>query len=300
MSADIALNLCVLISTLCWGAWGIFDKISLRYASSVFVAAALFAFSIPAGALTFVLLNIYDPGWGLTPEIFFWTGLGFASYAIAMVCYLSALNISEASYVLGATASYPIILQFLSNWFLGESLVPARIFGSLLVAAGVTAIGVSVTEQQKRELGSDKKRLLFGLVIAATLLWGIWGIFDKKAVEAGGPLAAFLAHCIFEFVALLPLGVLIWRKHRQYFGAGAKLWLPLSASAICINFGGLSYMLALSMATASYVIVITGCYPLIMYLLALLILKERFNYIRLIGIALVTIGGIVTHTTAGL
>jgi drug/metabolite transporter (DMT)-like permease len=198
MPPDAALNTCILVSLLCWGAWGIFDKIALQHAPESLVMLGLFAFSFPCAVITLILLNVYQPGWTVTPEIIFWTGLGFVSYGIAMICYLGALNITEASYVLGATASYPVILQFLSAYFLGEALVPARIGGSLLVAAGVTLIGTSVSKDPSKAVPKEKKRLLILLVIAATLLWGVWGIFDKKAVNVGGALTAYLAHCVWE------------------------------------------------------------------------------------------------------
>jgi len=306
MPHDTPLNLCILVSLLCWGAWGIFDKMALKYAPAILVMLCLFAFSVPCAIITTVLLNIYQPGWSISPEILFWTFLGFASYGIAMSCYLAALNISEASYVLGATASYPVLLQFLSTMFLGEALVPTRIFGSLLVAAGVTAIGASATKPDPsadpadNQAAAKKKPLLILFVIGATVLWGVWGIFDKKAVIAGGGLAAYLCHCIWELVFIPPLAYFVWKKHKNYFKTGWKLWGPITGSGLCINVGGFSYMMALSLATASYVIVITGCYPLIMYLLALWILKEKFNVVRLIGIILVTIGGIITHGTEGL
>ncbi|MDZ4832443.1 MAG: EamA family transporter, partial [Candidatus Melainabacteria bacterium] len=142
MPSDTNLNICVVVTLLCWGAWGIFDKLALKHAPSSLVMTGLFAFSIPATIITLILLNIFEPGWSVTPEILLWTGLGFASYSFAMICYLKAMNLSEASYVLGATASYPVLLQFLSNFFLGEALVPMRLGGSLLVAAGVAAISI--------------------------------------------------------------------------------------------------------------------------------------------------------------
>jgi uncharacterized membrane protein len=300
MPSDTNLNICIVVSLLCWGAWGIFDKLALRYAPFSIVMAGLFTLSIPATAIALVMLNIYEPGWSISSEIYFWSILGFASYGIAMICYLRAMNLSEASYVLGATASYPVVLQFLSNFFLQEALVPTRLGGSLLVAAGVFAISASGQSEETEILQPQKKRNLILLVIAATLLWGVWGIFDKKAIDAGGPLIAFYLHSVYEVIALIPLAIIVYKKDRKYLNQGWKLWTPVACSGLCINIGSASYMFALSMATASYVIVITGCYPMIMYLLALLVLKEKCNYVRLLGIVLVTAGGIITHTTEGL
>jgi drug/metabolite transporter (DMT)-like permease len=53
------------------------------------------------------------------------------------------------------------------------------------------------------------------------------------------------------------------------------------------------------MASASYVITITGCYPLLMYIFAMWLLKERFNKMRFAGILLVVVGGALVQMTAG-
>jgi drug/metabolite transporter (DMT)-like permease len=59
-------------------------------------------------------------------------------------------------------------------------------------------------------------------------------------------------------------------------------------------------MFAMTMATASYVIVITGCYPLFMYLFAMLFLKEKLDKLRVLGVLLVVLGGLMVQTTQSL
>ncbi len=296
MQANFALNLSILACLICWGAWGIFDKLALAKAPAFVVAACLAACAMPAALITFIFLQSSGAGWHPTPEIFFWVTLGFFSYGIATLCYLQAMAMGEASYVLGATASYPIVLQFLSFLVLAEPIVPVRLAGSVLVALGVAAIGFSNNQHGDRPWKNPRLLLL---VIAATLLWGIWGVFDKKAVTLAGPTPCFLAHCLIESSASIALLIFAFLKYRASFAKGQLPLLPIGASALCLKFGGFCYLFAMSMATASYVIVITGCYPMIMYLLALWILKERFNRVRLLGIVLVTAGGIITQTTQG-
>jgi len=61
-----------------------------------------------------------------------------------------------------------------------------------------------------------------------------------------------------------------------------------------------SYLFAMTMASVSYVIVITGCYPLFMYLFAVIFLKERLSKMRIGGMALVIIGGLLVQNTQSL
>jgi uncharacterized membrane protein len=76
-----------------------------------------------------------------------------------------------------------------------------------------------------------------------------------------------------------------------------RLWTFPILSALCLIIGGLAYLYAMSMSTASYVIVITGCYPLLMYTFAVWLLGEKVNRLRLVGIAVLVIGGIFTQLT---
>jgi len=62
----------------------------------------------------------------------------------------------------------------------------------------------------------------------------------------------------------------------------------------------LGRLFAMSAAPATYVIAICGCYPLVMYVLAVVMLKERVNWVRVIGIALIVCGGIVIQLTQAL
>jgi uncharacterized membrane protein len=78
------------------------------------------------------------------------------------------------------------------------------------------------------------------------------------------------------------------------------MWKYCALSAVCLAFGGFSYLSAMKLLPASYVISITSCYPVIMYVLAVRFLKERFSMARFAGIALVVLGGTLVHFTHSL
>lgn len=319
-SQSTILSLCVLSTIICWGAGGIYDKIALRYAPPYLVFACLNTFSIPTILISLVVLCQTSPGWNITYTTLFWTFLASSSYTIGIISYLLAMTLEEASLVLGVTASYPVVLQFIAAHFLNEPIVPARLMGSILVATGVAAIGFS---RRQDSLGAAKgfPLRLIVLIVMATLLWGVYGIFDKFAVIESGSGTAFLGKCMWDMIFLLAFTPFMLTKFRYFSrlktgsedsSAGdivekvdvlvalrsSKLWIPAGVSAICLYIGSLTYMQALSKATASYVIAITGCYPIVMYIMAVLLLKEPFNKLRLIGIILVTTGGILTQTTS--
>ncbi len=139
-------------------------------------------------------------------------------------------------------------------------------------------------------------------VLVAVTGWAVRGMFDKIALEHPAhphPFEVYLGKFICDSV--LGIGALIWllvkRPEINVFSRSLRPWA--SGSAVCLAGGSAAYYIALSKLSASYVIAITGCYPLFMYLLAVWILKEKFNMTRAIGIILITAGGIVTQLTQG-
>ncbi|MBZ0187632.1 MAG: DMT family transporter [Candidatus Obscuribacterales bacterium] len=288
------LNLAVAVTLVCWGAWGITDKLALDAAPPLVVLICLNLFAVPASICIYLALCAFEPGWMLNGEVMLWTGLATASYFVAMILYLIAMDMTEASFILGITSAYPIILQFLSTIFLHEPLVPVRLFASLLVVIGIIFISRSA---KRGDENIKLSPLLILLIVMTTFLWGVWGIFDKKALEAGSPLLVFFGKCIWDIVCLVLLSSYVLGIKRDIVPRTAPLWIPVSISAICLYLGAFTYLVCLQLATASYVVSVTGCYPLIMYLLALVVLKEKFNTSRLLGIVLITSGGLVTQTT---
>jgi drug/metabolite transporter (DMT)-like permease len=134
-------------------------------------------------------------------------------------------------------------------------------------------------------------------VVLATLTWGIKGLFDKIAVGMAPPLVVYFVELVLNLTTLIPfcLYFLISKKRPQLQARDA--WVFTGLSTITLAIGGWSYLAALGMASASYVITITGCYPLLMYGFTIFFLKERFNATRLLGIALIVIGGICVQLT---
>ena len=327
------LNLSVFSTLFCWGAWGIADKKALKYTNEHNVMMRLYALAFVWIPVSYLILNSFYPGWKLSDGVLFWTGLGSVSYLLALLAYLSAMGSSEASFVLGITAAYPLIFQFLANVFLGEKLVAERLVGAAIVAVGLVLISSSKSHSDEPvevdpglnadlslsadpSLNADpnlhaqavqklkavntpriKPKVIIAL-ITATLTWGIYGLFDKKAVSYGAPLEVFFAKTLWD--GLLFFVLLGWYHFRKFKldWKQKKSWLYCSISETALGIGGLAYLAALSLASASYVITITGCYPLLMYLFALWILKEKFNKKRFAGILLVVVGGALVQLTA--
>lgn len=285
---------------LAWSTWGIFDKKALesaRHLEVLIYQHLIYVLEVP---LVFMLLGqVYPQGWQICPETWGWTALGSSISSSAMLFYLIAMSRAEASFVLGITASYPLIVQVLAHFFLHEALVPERLFGSILIGLGVAFIGASSdssTHQEKRPHNKLKVLILCSL---ATLFWGLTGLFDKKALITDAPFKVYFARCVWDaaIVAIMLIAAKLTKQTVQYKKPLA--WRYSFLSSVCLSAGTISYMFAMTMATASYIIVITGCYPLFMYLFALLFLKEKLKKSRLAGVLLVVLGGLLVQETQG-
>jgi drug/metabolite transporter (DMT)-like permease len=294
-------NALLLITLVCWGIWGIFDKQALERSSHLDVFLVMVLLEVPQIPVLAALLQLTQPGWQICPQLVFWSALSAVLFALNMATYLVALSRSEASYVLGLTAGYPLVSQILAVTFLGEQLVPGRLFGALLIATGVFAIGFSPDSTRidrgrvQHRTGLQERLFLLACVVIATITWGLKGLIDKKALNLGTPLEVMLIEVTANSTVLIPLiAIFIWRQHKPLL-TDKKMWKFATLSTLALAIGGLAYLAALKRSTASYVITVTGCYPLIMYLFALWTLNERLDKLRLIGIALVALGGIVVQ-----
>jgi len=292
------LNVLIAISLLCWSTWGLFDKKALEGAGHLDVLLFQHIYYLLEVPVIWLILNLlYQGGWTVAPLVWLWTGLGSLSSSGGMLFYLVAMARAEASFVLGITAAYPLIVQIFAYFFLHEALVPERLLGSLLVGIGVGLVGSSARSHETSKK-HHKTTLLMCLI--ATLLWGVTGLFDKKALGLDLPFKIYYARCVWDAV-ILALMLLVFRLiNYKVAYKSPKAWKYSGFSSICLSLGTLSYMFAMTMATASYVIVITGCYPLLMYLGAVIFLKEKLSKMRLAGVILVVGGGLMVQNTQAL
>lgn len=299
LSSDVLSGM-VLASLFFWGAWGIFDKKSLAYTVPFGQLTAVYCFAPLLALLLTVLLSCTTDSWQLSSHTLFYELLASLSNFMGMLAYLLAMSRAEASLVLGVTASYPLIVQFLAHYLLGEALVMDRLFGCGIIMLGILTMSCSFAKTESRSMsGSGRENfIVLAAVLIAALGWACHGIFDKIAVEAAPALEVNLGKYVCDslFAGLALFIVYLKRSEIRFFN-NAPLWQLSAGSAACLAAGNAAYYVALSKLSVSYVIAITGCYPVVMYILALLILKERFNLRRAFGIALITLGGILTQST---
>lgn len=288
----------IAMTLLTWGVAGIFDKKAVESTTPQRAFVTFHLFLAPVALVLFVLLPWIYPDWHLSQGVLFWEGMDAVAALAAFLLYYYAMSKTQASWVLGITAGYPIIGQLLSTPLTGEPFSMSAIGAAALVSVGVALIGWSGGEEQKA-LSRRDKLLLFAAVAGSTVLWGLLGIFEKLSLDHARPFEAYFAQAMWKTVLIVIIMALLAKKgFRPAFrepGAWKFSWL----SAAGVTAGNVAYILALTTSTAGFVIVMTAGYPLVMYVFALTFLKEKLNLVRAGGIILIVLGAVFAAVAHG-
>lgn len=301
------LSLNILITISAWGLWGIFDKLALQRSQPKDVLLVSSLLAIAQIPLLLALLSWIQPHWHLSQSLLGYAVISSAVSSLGMMLYLDAMKRADTTVVLGLTAGYPLVTQGVSLVFMGEVISVWRVVGALLIACGIVVIGLTdnsspqpmanlpSAEAPKRESPGPKNRSLGRVFLAALLVdlcWGLKGVFEKLSLNFGTPIEAYYAECLASLLLLGPVLVwFVWRGYRPQLN-NRFLWRYTALSEVMLGVGGLSYLTALSLAPAGYVVTVTSTYPLVMYFIAIVVLKEKFNLARLAGIACI-VGGVL-------
>ncbi|HEY9774689.1 MAG TPA: DMT family transporter [Planktothrix sp.] len=288
------IHILVLITLLVWGIAGVFDKKAVAASTNqtVFLLFHLFNFVLLSGLLVISFFTAMH--WSFSTQMWLWSSLGAGGGVLAMLLYYSALSRTDASYVLGITAAYPVISSLLAAPILGEALSLPKLASATLVSLGVGLIGTTASASQQKLSARDLRIVLF-CVLGAALSWGGVGVFEKKAVSYGNALEGYFAETAWELV-FAGIAWLIFKKQGLKFDfSNARIWRFAWLSALCVAVGNYCILQLMKTQSASYAIVITACYPLVLYICALVFLKEKLSKMRLVGIVLVILGGILTE-----
>lgn len=304
------LSFHIVLTIIAWGLWGIFDKLALErlQPKDVFLATTLLA--LPQIPLLVVLLYSTQPQWQLNLALVVYAAISSLVSSLGMMLYLNVMKRTDTTVVLSLTAAYPLVTQVVCLFVMDESFSAGRAVGAVFIALGVVVIGLTdnsspqpltnlPSPNQDNSLPDHKPRALIALrgvfltAIVINICWGLKGVFEKLAVKHGTPLEAYYAECLTNLVVLAPVMLwFIWKGHKPQLKSW-RLWRFSGLSEVSLAIGGWSYLTALSLAPASYVVTVTSTYPLLMYFVAIFALNEKFNRIRLAGIACIVCGGLI-------
>lgn len=126
--------------------------------------------------------------------------------------------------------------------------------------------------------------------IVAILAWGAGGVVDKLGVRASDPYAAVLVRLTFSTLMVLAFCAATGRI-RVALELSPKVYLFLAISGLLGSVvGQAAYYVAIKHAPVGQVVPITATYPVVAFLLGILILREPPSLPRLAGVFLVVVG----------
>jgi drug/metabolite transporter (DMT)-like permease len=133
-------------------------------------------------------------------------------------------------------------------------------------------------------------------LLAATLLWGLWGLADKKAVELAHP---YTVQWMYALPYILALPLWYWLGARAgattNHDTSALMWAVVASSASILATVLLFF--ALQSRPASFVGAATSAYPVVTMVLAVMSGSEDFNVGRLVGILFIMVGVVLVQVT---
>ena len=267
-----------LIDMLAWGVGQVFVK---RATDRLGAVTMILFVTLVDGAVYLALFLVSGQPLAASLTTYAYATLAAAVGITGYVLYYEALLRGNVSLVATITAGSPVITILGAVAFLGE--VP-----TLAEAAGMALLVAVILILSYEPVGRDwKVPAVVTLSVAILVLWGIWGIFTKVAVDAPGfgPWQMLLFYSLSNFVAGTPY--YLWRRKRfpppdpspRNYGIGAAGFLLMVLSIVATT-------VALSLQDATLVTAVGGCAPVVTSLVAFAVLQEKATPLRILALLL--------------
>ncbi|MBN2459172.1 DMT family transporter [Candidatus Woesearchaeota archaeon] len=206
-------------------------------------------------------------------------------YAAAGVAYFTSLRLGEVSKVVPFLQSSEILLTFIAAIIIfQENASIINFLGVALIILGAYAV---LSEEQLRLPRLGKLPFLIFLVTLFDVAYWLLAkklLFDIKPIDLG--VGTYLSSAVILFIYQL----LFRRKTLEGVPPIMRTMPKIALAAFFGAMGTLLVFSALSIADASDVYPLAGLQSVFIFVIALIFLKEKFCWHRLLGTALVAMG----------
>lgn len=205
-----------LIAPALWAASNHFNKILV---SRVLPSAGIGAIIIFAALVGVVVLLVsfflqHDAfSIGLTNALMI--ALNGCIYLLALIPFLKALRISDASTIIPILQTIPVISFVLARIFLGEILTPNQIIGGVMILAGAVLISIEVTSDTNKTKLALRADALSLMLLSAFLYSLSFLLFKALALQSKFWTTAFWESVGFIFYAAMMIACV--RSYRTDF-----------------------------------------------------------------------------------
>jgi len=282
-----------LSALLLYGIAQVVNKSALQHISAPSYILISAFIATPIWIIFLIAYLSISGSWGASLE---YTAYGILASIFGITgfyLFQEALQRGPVTIVGSITAAYPAIIVIVAIAFLGETLTSIQAIGVVIIVAGMVALSYSHENSTGR---SSLTRVALLLSIATLILWGLWGIFAKIALEE---LEVILYLGLSGFIT--PPIVFLYLRHRKSQG---EVIVPKWSIAVIIaiiasevgHIGFISETNAISLGPAAIVFPFIAAYPVVMILLAYMFLKERLSKREIMLVLAVVVGIIFVST----
>ena len=123
-----------------------------------------------------------------------------------------------------------------------------------------------------------------GFTLSCTAIWGIWGLVSAVVAREVSPLATQ----VISTLGVVPASLFLFLSPGWKQGTNLKLGILLSAlTSLSGTAGNLCMLRALNLqGPVAIVLPVSGMFPLITALMAVVLLRERLNRVQIVGFVL--------------
>ncbi len=269
----------IAIGIIAMAGYGFGDYLEAIVARSMgTIKAAFWNYAIGFAILAVLLLLPFRPSWKVSATSMEELVLAGILGGIAYYSFFKGFEKGDIAIVSPVSNSFSIITVTLGIFFLSERLTGIEYLGIAAIIAG--AILMSIKEGSIKNISASLK---YGF--ATMLFWGIMMFLLSMAALQAGWLIPVL---FIEAIGLLMYLALGAKAHELSFPNASRLSLATESVLIILAFISVSY--AASMGFALIAVPLASAAPFITVLLAIVVSKERFNPVHMLGIASILFG----------
>lgn len=280
-----------LSATAIWGVWGLVSAAVARDVPPLATQMVSTLGVVPAALVLFL-----SPRWkqGSNLKLGIWlAALTSLSGTAGNLCMLRALSLGgPVSIVLPVAGMFSLVTAMMAMLFLRERVNRVQMAGFVLAAAAIYLIG----QAPGTSTWETMRGLRFEALTAPWMCWTFSALVTYGVSAFLQKIATFYCSnelCTIVFaLAWIPVAVAIYFFVPDLsFQIGASGWLLSVLFGALIGLGALVTFASYRWGKASVVTPIIGLYPALTVLLAVPVLKESLDAIRVISVALALAAG---------
>jgi drug/metabolite transporter (DMT)-like permease len=286
----------MVLATLCWSGAFIAGKYSISYIPvftmtfiRLFIAAVIMYFVMKIMHYPYRLQKHHIPVFLLTGTI----GM-FGYHILFFFClnYTSAINSS----IIGAMN--PIVTVILAYVFLKQRLNYKQVFGVILSFVGVFLTITGADPEVMKGMTFNKGDLI---MLCAVLCWASYGIISSRAIQADQQSPAYIPPIpmiyysfIVGIIVLIPF--VVWEPQHFITELPSGVWISIIYMSIFPSaIGYLLQQISIREIGPSRTSIFINLVPVFSIILAVIILSEKLEPVKLLTAALIITGVIITQ-----